>query len=399
VEVLWAYDRDHRQHPFIVLSANSLKAAGLGVTVVSGDYAPGAPYAAWNDFSMQRRFDNWAAVADGPPLARLLGRLRYDTIDLWALYARGFRRLMALPADVIVASRPEAAVVAFLVARLRRKRFVYFPFELYGEQITKAQAWLLWAERLILARADAVITQNALRARVYVEERGARTTPFLVHNYKTTQPARRGGKLRPLLGLPAKTRIVLYEGLLIPGRWLDRLAQSVLHLPQDVAVVLMGREKMGWRAQVAEALAPALATGRLFILPSVSHDDLPDYVADADAGVVIYDDAVRNNLYCEPGKLTDYLSVGVPVLTPDFPTVGPLVRDLKVGATFGEGSPQAIAAAALQVLARSGADWRPALDSACAKLNWESQTPALLEAVTGSRQTVWAQLAPPGADG
>jgi hypothetical protein len=55
MEVVWAYDRDHRQHPFIVLSAESLKAAGHGVTVVSGDYAPGAPYAAWNDFSMGLR--------------------------------------------------------------------------------------------------------------------------------------------------------------------------------------------------------------------------------------------------------------------------------------------------------------------------------------------------------
>jgi glycosyltransferase involved in cell wall biosynthesis len=309
--------------------------------------------------------------------------LRYDTLDLWALYVRGFRKLMRLPADVIVASRPEAAITAFLAAKLRGKRFVYFPFELYGEQITRPNPLLLWAERLILRRADAVITQNAERARVYVEERGAATTPFIVHNYKTAQPTRRGGRLRPALGVPAAQRIVLYEGLLIPGRWLDRLAQSVLHLPDDVSVVLMGREKMGWRASVAEALAPALATGRLHILPPVSHHDLPDWVADADAGVVIYDDAVRNNLYCEPGKLTDYLSVGVPVVAPDFPTVGPLVRNLGVGGVFEGGEPQAIARAVLAVLARPRSEWRGALDGACASLTWESQTPALMAAVTG----------------
>jgi len=263
VEVVWAYDRDHRQHPFIVLSALSLREAGHGITVVSGDYAPGAPYAAWADFSMQRRITHWAEAAQLNGLGRLLGRLRYNTIDLWALYLRGFRRLMRQPTNVIVASRPEAAVIAFAAAKLRKKRFVYFPFELYGEQITKASPWLLWAERLILRKADAVITQNAERARVYVEERGARTTPFIVHNYKTTQPMKRGGKLRPALGLPQGQKVVLYEGLLIPGRWLDRLAQATLHLPDDVTVVLMGREKMGRRASVGTALAPALASGRL----------------------------------------------------------------------------------------------------------------------------------------
>lgn len=384
MRVVWAYDRDHRQHPFIVLAAQSLTEAGHNVAVVSGDYAPGAPYAAWDDFSMQRRLAHWAHAAEIGPLGRALGRLRYATLDVWAMYLRGFRKLMALPADVIVASRPEAAVVAFAAAKLRGKRFVYFPFELYGEQITRPSSWLLWAERLMLSRADAVITQNAERARVYVEERGARTTPFIVHNYKTTQPQTRGGRLRRPLGLPPKQRVVLYEGLLIPGRWLDRLALSVLHLPEDVTVVLMGREKMGWRACVDALIAPALATGRLLIVPPVSHDELPDFVADADLGVVIYDGAVRNNLYCEPGKLTDYLSVGVPVIAPDFPTVGPLVRELEIGVTFTGGEPRAIAEAVMQALSRPKAAWRPALDRACAELNWESQAPKLLAAVTGA---------------
>jgi glycosyltransferase involved in cell wall biosynthesis len=132
----------------------------------------------------------------------------------------------------------------------------------------------------------------------------------------------------------------------------------VLHLPKDVTVVLMGREKMGWRASVEAAIAPALATGRLVIAPPVSHDDLPDFVADADLGVVIYDDAVRNNLYCEPGKLTDYLSVGVPVIAPTFPPSAPWCASFGIGVTFTGGSPQAIAQAVLQALATPGAKWR-----------------------------------------
>ena len=132
------------------------------------------------------------------------------------------------------------------------------------------------------------------------------------------------------------------------------------------------------------------------------HDDLPDWVADADAGVVIYDDAVRNNLYCEPGKLTDYLSVGVPVIAPDFPTVGPLVRALGIGVTFEGGRPEAIAEATRRCLAQPKESWGPALDAACAKLNWESQVPSLLAAVTGAFPTEEAasapRLAPPEAD-
>jgi hypothetical protein len=110
---------------------------------------------------------------------------------------------------------------------------------------------------------------------------------------------------------------------------------------------------------------------------------LPDYVADASAGVIIYDDTVRNNLFCEPGKLTDYISVGVPVVAPDFPTVGPVVRGLGLGECFEGHSPEAIARTIMTVLRRPRADWKPALDRACGELTWESQVPNLIAAVTG----------------
>src|SRR4051812_8256182 len=79
----------------------------------------------------------WWRIMVSRAVIKAFGHLRQDTVDTWAAYAKGFKWLMKLPADVIVASRPEAAVWACLAAKLRGKRFVYFPFELYGEQIVE----------------------------------------------------------------------------------------------------------------------------------------------------------------------------------------------------------------------------------------------------------------------
>ncbi len=286
----------------------------------------------------------------------------------------------------MVASRPEAAILAWVVAKARGMRFVYYPFELYGEQISRP-SWLLAAlERLMLRHGvDAVITQNAYRAAVLRDERGARVEPVIVHNYKRFVPSRQraGGRMRAALNIAPDRRIVLYEGMIVPSRWLEFLAQAVLHLPQDVVVVMMGQEKLKWRKLYRKQLKEPLATGRLIIAPPVPHDDLPDYVADADVGVIIYDDSVRNNLFCEPGKLSDYISVGVPVAAPNFPTIGQVVRDHGLGLCFDGHSPEAIAATLLKVMARPKADWRPALERAAAELTWESQAPNLLAAVAG----------------
>ena len=443
--VIWAYDREHALHPFIVLGLRTLVEAGWSATVVSADKAgKGAPYAAFDDFSFERRVKRYMHVifdvrgklekdaieikrarqrlerrlAETAPDRLLVGlkRLRFMakerwlylhhesiqgwrevlkrtanfrrlTVDTWAVYLRGFLKLMTTPGEVMIASRPEAAIWACLAARLRGMRFVYFPFELYGEQITTPNRMVAWLERVMLRHCvDAVLTQNDCRSQVLVGERGARVTPLIVHNYKPIRPERRTpGRLRAKHGIPARKKIVLYEGVIVDGRWLEYVAQSVLHLPENVVLVMMGQEKLKWRQVHAAEIKPALATGRLILAGPVPHDELLDYVADANVGVIIYDDSVRNNVFCEPGKLSDYISVGVPVVAPNFPTIGPVVQGRGLGLCFDGHSPEAIAATLKSVLDKPKSHWAAALRRACSELTWETQAPNLLAAVEGGR--------------
>ena len=441
--VIWAYDREHTLHPFIVLGLKTLVEAGWSATVVSADKAAkGAPYQSFDDFSFETRVKNYMRVifdvrgkleqdaiqvkrarerlarriAETGPDRVLTGlkRLRFQakeralflhhesiqgwrevlkraanlrrlTVDTWDVYLRGFSRLMRVEGDVMIASRPEAAVWACIAARLRGMRFVYFPFELYGEQITTPNPLVAWLERMMLRHCvDAVLTQNDCRAEVLVKERGSRVTPLLVHNYKPIHSEKRPpGRLRAKHNIPARKKIVLYEGVIVDGRWLEYVAQAVIHLPENVVMVMMGQEKMKWRQVHAPEIKDALATGRLILAPPVPHDELLDYVADADVGVIIYDDSVRNNVFCEPGKLSDYISVGVPVVAPNFPTIGPVVQGRGLGLCFDGHSPEAIAATLKSVLEKPKSRWAAALRRACSELTWETQAPNLLAAVEG----------------
>ena len=443
--VIWAYDREHTLHPFIVLGLKTLVEAGWSATVVSADKAAeGAPYQSFDDFSFERRGKRYMRVvfdvrgkleqdaiqvkrkrerlarrlAETAPDRLLRGakRLRFQakerafylhhesiqawrevlkraanlrrlTVDTWDVYLRGFWRLMKTPGEVMIASRPEAAVWACIAAKLRGMRFVYFPFELYGEQITTPNPLVAWLERMMLRHCvDAVLTQNDCRSDVLVKERGSRVTPLLVHNYKPIRAEKRPpGRLRARHKIPARTKIVLYEGVIVDGRWLEFVAQAVLHLPDNVVMVMMGQEKMKWRQVHAAEIKGALDTGRLILAPPVPHDELLDYVADADVGVIIYDDSVRNNVFCEPGKLSDYISVGVPVVAPNFPTIGPVVQGRGLGLCFDGHSPQAIAATLKSVLDKPKSRWAAALRRACSELTWETQAPNLLAAVEGGQ--------------
>jgi hypothetical protein len=172
--VIWAYDREHTLHPFIVLGLKTLVEAGWSATVVSADKAAkGAPYQSFDDFSFETRVKNYMRVifdvrgkleqdaiqvkrarerlarriAETGPDRVLTGlkKLRFQakeralflhhesiqgwrevlkrtanlrrlTVDTWDVYLRGFWRLMRTPGEVMIASRPEAAVWACVAA-------------------------------------------------------------------------------------------------------------------------------------------------------------------------------------------------------------------------------------------------------------------------------------------
>lgn len=367
--IAWLYYGDHRELPFIGIAADTLVRAGAEVTVV--------------DLAGDHRAASYGHAPTLPPLRRGAGLWRWGASVAEALGGMRRRALEAEPTIVMV-TRPQVLALGWSVAIGARARIVYYPFEIMGEQHERGRSSLAVLERLFLRFAiDALITQNAQRAGVY-RERGARVEPAIVHNYKPRYEApRREGRLRQVLGLPDSSRIVLYEGYLLEGRWLDRLVDAAARLPDDCRLVLMGEASPWWDRVMAPRMEEPAIAARVMRAPWVPHDELPGFVADADAGVIIYDDQVLNNYYCEPGKLSDYVLAGVPVVAPDFPSLAPRIRAHGVGETFAGGDPAAIAGAIERSLARPRDQWRPALAEASRHLVWETQEAALLRAVLG----------------
>jgi glycosyltransferase involved in cell wall biosynthesis len=362
--VVWLYARDHTKHPFISLAAKSLVEAGYVVSVLDFAARPG-------NTSYQHIPVTWPS------------KLRYGLSLPYFLNV--LRHILAKRPAIIIATLPIPAAVGWLAATLLGSRLVYYPFELYGEQVLPVPTLLRKLEIQILSRGiDALITQNEDRAKIYLQERHARVKPIIVHNYKPRQKVNSSGKLRNLLCLPSECRIVLYEGILDMGRCLDRLVQAAVYLPEDSRLVLMGETKLSWWTPVLEPMLndPAIAR-KILVAPWVPQADLLEYVADADVGIIIYEPGPRNNYYCEPGKLSDYVFAGVPIAASGFPTIEPIIRRYGIGETFASPEPVEIAQAITSVLSVPKDTWQLALERAREDLAWETQVTAFLKAVSG----------------
>ena len=222
---------------------------------------------------------------------------------------------------------------------------MYRAHELWSEanpNVPFAAFWRLM-ERTLVPRCDYVVTPEENRSRIYQVELGARRPPMTVRNCPPYRPPIESHRLRDdlrRLGIQCST-IALYQGLIDSMRCIEEIAEATRYFDDGVVLVIMGTGYGKW-ASPAAALAPF---ERIVVLPPVPYEDLLPYTASADIGILLYRNDGRNNYYCAPNKLFEYMMMGLPVIAPDYPGMLPLVEGEGVGLCVDPASPHAIAAA------------------------------------------------------
>jgi glycosyltransferase involved in cell wall biosynthesis len=184
------------------------------------------------------------------------------------------------------------------------------------------RAWHARRETRWAHAADAAITVNEALAERLARRWRLSPAPAVVSNYPdppavaelTAQAI--PGKLNPLrseLGLPATTRIVLFQGRLGPRLGLEDAAEAVLAVPSAVLVLLgFGRWFERERARDREARF----AGRHFTLPARHPDELLAWTADADVALVPLPPVSVNQRLSSPNKFWEALAAGTPVVVP-----------------------------------------------------------------------------------
>jgi len=377
----------------VIREADALHASGRDVLVVAHT-APGLP--AVDDGRGWRlvRVGEIAALRPGDQAPRDSAARRARWL---ARYARGLDEWASAAARAAVAWAADHAGIAWhghdltgLIAagRARSHRsgaVVYDSHELFLEAGAvarlpgPARRLVAALERRHARRADLVITVNRGIATELVARYGIRMPEVVMNcpHVDPESPPRLASPLRTKLGLGTRP-IVLHHGGLSSGRGITETIDALEHLPAEVALVMLGDGELV--PKIAERAAGS-DRGRLVHHRSVPVDELAGWVAGADVGVIAFQPIERNNLLATPNKLFECLAVGVPVVVSDFPEMGRIVRESKVGATCDPGSPSSIAAAVGSVLAGDRDAWSTACRTAATeRYSWQRQAAVLLAA-------------------
>lgn len=95
---------------------------------------------------------------------------------------------------------------------------------------------------------------------------------------------------------------------------------------------------------------------RVVLLPHMSYNDMLRYSVNADAGVLFYRNNDLGNFFQSPGRLTEYLACGLPVVSSNFTGLENLVLRFGIGRCVDSASPSSVADGilALESSVRSG---------------------------------------------
>ena len=236
-------------------------------------------------------------------------------------------------------------------------------------------------ERRWARRMDRVITVNESYAAVLARRFGI-APPSIVMNCPDawTPPNPPPDLIRETLGLPARTRIVLYQGQLIADRGIEQSMDAILDVP-GAALVLLGYGELEARLRDATAAPPH--AGRVFVLPAVHPRDLLSWTASADVMLMAIQPTSLNHRFTTPQKLFEAIAAGVPVVASDLPGMAAIVREVDAGILCDPTSPVSIATA-LRAILDEDAPARAArrariLAAAHDRYNWASQVAVLHE--------------------
>jgi glycosyltransferase involved in cell wall biosynthesis len=206
-------------------------------------------------------------------------------------------------------------------------------------------------ERLLVARADAVVTVNPLLARAMAEAYGLR----LVYSVPNAEP---WTDSRAIAGTPGEM-VALAAGrvrFLFQGRFADErgireiIAAWALVDGTKAALFLRGPDNEWRRRAMAQAARLGLLDRSVFFLAAVGEERLVEAASEADVGIIPYQPiAINERLSC-PNKLSQYLHAGLLVLTNDLPYVRSVLDEAKAGLWYSSADPASFASAVDRIL-------------------------------------------------
>jgi glycosyltransferase involved in cell wall biosynthesis len=216
-------------------------------------------------------------------------------------------------------------------------KLIWDAHEVYDELAGATEADKAYFSRIIREQqglVDGFVTISESIANHYAVNYKLPPATIVMNATRSIAPPHDDGRLRAAAQLNPDRKILLFQGGFSYKRGLGMLMEAAADLPAPWTIVAMGWGKLeGDLKDVARHLAENAPAGDapLVVIPGAPQEELAAWTAGATIGIIPYEDAGLNHLYCTPNKLWEYPDAGVPILATDFIEMGRMIREWDTG--------------------------------------------------------------------
>ena len=282
-----------------------------------------------------------AYLCDTRPLKKLPNSVNRIVSALqWANYIRKF------DADVLNCHDLIALLMGWMstwfMPKRKRPKLVYDAHEFEvarNKERGKAAAWVVQhLEAFLMKRADLNVMVNDSIAEETAKIHGLLEKPLVIRNIcnnwelDETAIAQTRKFLVQKMNMPEAIFIIMYHGVLMPGRGIEQLIE-VTAMNDQIALVILGNGQEQYVSSLQQQVQKKRLEDRVLFHPAVPHSELWKYVGAADVGMVTVQNVCRSYYYMLPNKFFENIQSLTPVICSDFPEVSRLVNKYGIGLT------------------------------------------------------------------
>lgn len=254
----------------------------------------------------------------------------------------------------------------------RSKKVLYDSHEYQRETIGRdgLKKWMVTVtERSLIPLSDAVLVVSPSIAeeyqRIYKMDK-----PTVVMNSLSSRDAPDSSILRESLKIDPEHKLFLFQGGVSEGRGGRQMLEAFKRLREPYHLVVMGK---GDLMPLVEEYASICSN--IHLHPLVPFDEVLNYTASADAGILFYENTCLNHYYCMPNKLFEYMAAEIPLVTSPLYELKRVIPEYGIGTVAENFSVEALMDAVRGIESKSV--YKQNLQKAKQDFDWSQQLDAL----------------------